>query len=115
MNRTSTTSQPENQQKSPMTKCAAMLTLKLSNPDYSAAEVQAAYNERMETIEKHEKLCVNLVRTFKGSPNEIRVRQKAIRLKKDKVMVRLCLNLSQTAQSTPSPNFVARPWIQNPV
>ena len=90
MNRNS--SQPEeSSQKSPMTKCAAMLTLKLTNPDYSAAEVQTAYQERLDTIEKQEKLCVNLVRTFKGSPNEIRVRQKAVRLKKDKLLVSLSI------------------------
>ena len=92
MNRNSTSSQSsEPEQKSPMTKCAAMLTLKLTNPDYSAAEVKAAYDERLETIDKQEKLCVKLVRTFKGSPNETKVRQKAVKLKKDKSMVSFSL------------------------
>ena len=77
--------------KSRMTRCFAMLTLKLTNPDYNANEVQTAYNARMETIKNQEKVCELLIRTFSGSPNEIRVRKKAAKLKKDKEMVRVSL------------------------
>ena len=77
--------------KTRMTRCFAMLTLKLTNPDYNANEVQTAYNARLETIQNQEKVCELLIRTFSGSPNEIRVRKKAAKLKKDKEMVRISL------------------------
>ena len=77
---------PENQYR--MTKCFAMLTLKITNPDFNANDVQSAYHARIETIKKQEQVCEILVRTFSGSPKELKVGKKAIQLQKDKAMVR---------------------------
>ena len=76
---------PDNQYR--MTKCFAMLTLKITNPDFNANDVQSAYHARIETIEKQEQVCEILVRTFSGSPKELKVGKKAIQLQKDKAMV----------------------------
>ena len=65
-----------------------MLTLKITNPDFNANDVQSAYHARIETIKKQEQVCEILVRTFSGSPKELKVGKKAIQLQKDKAMVR---------------------------
>ena len=71
-----------------MTKCFAMMMLKLGNNDISSINIQNAVKTRVAAVEVQEKLCLEMLRIHEGSQEEVGLQKKADKLFKEKEKVR---------------------------
>ena len=71
----------------PMTKCTAMITLKVDNGEFSSQDVKTALKNRLETIENQLGVCEQMIKIKAGTQEEMISRKKADKLHKEKERV----------------------------
>ena len=74
-----------------MTKCSAIITLKLDNGDFTSQDVKNAQENRLQTIEDQIGICKQMSRINIGTNEEIKSKKKEERLHKEKEKVSLKL------------------------
>ena len=72
-----------------MTKCSAIITLKLDNGDFTSQDVKNAQENRLQTIEDQIGICKQMSRINIGTNEEIKSKKKEERLHKEKEKVSL--------------------------
>ena len=77
-----------------MTKCTAMITLKVSNGEFNNQDIKAALQNRLQAIEDQLGACQQMIKIKSGTNEEIISRKKENKLCKEKEKVSGTKNLS---------------------
>ena len=70
-----------------MTKCTAMITLKVSNGEFNNKDIKAALQNRLQAIEDQLGACQQMIKIKSGTNEEIISRKKENKLCKEKEKV----------------------------